>query len=61
MRKKTDKLFDIIRWARDLADDDFIEPAAGEPLRVMVAERRRFPETCDDQQASKLAAAHAHP
>jgi hypothetical protein len=41
MREKADKPFDVIRWARDLADehalDDFIEPAPGEPLRVMVS------------------------
>jgi hypothetical protein len=36
MRKKTDKPFDVIRWARDLADDDFIEPAAGEPPMLMM-------------------------
>jgi hypothetical protein len=41
MREKADKPFDVIRWARHLADqsatDDFIEPAAGEPLRVLVS------------------------
>jgi hypothetical protein len=37
MREKEDKPFDVIRWARDLADDDFIEPTPGEPLRVMVS------------------------